>query len=108
MNRQQTPRWWAQSDARVQHPIRRHDLAAKLAAVCLRRVALWQRELSGERPVPVRSDQIGVQVNLHQQLPAPPAPWWTKPWGLLAVAVVGGVAAAVIAQWLNIQLGLVR
>ena len=26
----------------------------------------------------------------------------------IAVAVVGGVAAAVIAQWLNIQLGLVR
>jgi hypothetical protein len=71
-------------------------------------LARWQRELSGEQPKPVRSDQIGVQINLHQQLPVPPAPWWTTPWGLLAIAVVGGVASAVIAQWLNIQLCLVR
>ena len=77
-------------------------------ALSAAQLAHWQRELSGERPVPVRSDQIGVQVNLRQQLPAPPAPWWTKPWGLFAIAIGGGVAAAVIAQWLNIQLGLVR
>ena len=77
-------------------------------ALSAAQLAHWQRELSGDRPVPVRGDQIGVQVNLHQQLPAPPTPWWTKPWGLLAIAIVGAVAAAVIGQWLNIQLGLVR
>ncbi len=70
--------------------------------------ARWQRELDGERSTPLRGDQIGVQINLHRQLPAPPTPWWTKPWGLLLIALVGGVASAVAGQWLNLQLGLVR
>jgi hypothetical protein len=71
-------------------------------------LAHWQRELSGDRPAPTRGDQISVQINLHQQLKAPPMPWWTKPWGLLTITIVGGVAAAVIAQWINLKLGLMK
>lgn len=70
--------------------------------------ARWQREMDGERPGPRGGDQIGVQINLHQQLPMPKMPWWTKPWGLLLIALVGGAASAVVGQWLNLQLGLVR
>ena len=70
--------------------------------------ARWQREMDGERPERRGGDRIGVQINLHQQLPVPEMPWWTKPWGLLLIAIVGGVAAAVIGQWLNLQFGLVR
>lgn len=77
-------------------------------ALSAAQLAHWQRELSGERRTPVRGDQIDVQINLHQQLPAPKTPWWTKPWGLLGIAIVGGAAAAVIAQWISLRLGLVR
>jgi hypothetical protein len=66
---------------------------------------LWRRELLGY-PEPPPQQVIGVQINVNESSPAPPSPWWTKPWGLILISVVASVAAAVLGQWLNLELGL--
>lgn len=77
-------------------------------AIRAAQLAHWQAELSAQPLRPVTNNEIGVQVNIYQQLPAPPSPWWTTPLGLLIIAIVGGVVTTILGQWLNIQLGLVH
>jgi len=75
-------------------------------AIHAAQLAAWQAELSGQPFQPVTNNDIGVQVNIYQQLPAPPSSFWTKPLGLLFIAIVGGVITTIVGQWLNLQLGL--
>jgi hypothetical protein len=86
------------------------ELRANLKkAIDAAQIARWQAELMGQPPPqPVTINQIGVQINNFAQAPVPKSPWWTRPRGLLLIAVVGGLVVAVSGQWLNLQLGLVR
>lgn len=76
--------------------------------------AVWQEELlrkhggQASQPQP-RAPSIGVYIDLRQQ-PLPKTPWWTHPWGILLLAVAGGIVSGIVAgvltQWLNVSLGL--
>ena len=78
-------------------------------AIDAAQIARWQAELLGQPPPqPVTVNQIGVQINNFASAPVPKPPWWTRPKGILWIAVVGGLVVAVVGQWLNIQLGLVK
>ena len=67
------------------------------------RQELWRRELLGERQV---QQAIHLHISAISAQPAPPSPWWTRPLGLIVIAVVGGALSTVAGQWLNLVLGL--
>jgi hypothetical protein len=66
----------------------------------------WRRELDqdGRRD----SAPLARQIQIYKDAPVMPMPWWTRPLGLIAIAVVGGVLAGVGTQALNLWLGLAR
>lgn len=70
--------------------------------------AKWQAELLGDQPTGPNTTNIGNHVHIYSAPSVSPGPWWTRPSGLLLIAVVGGVASAVLGQWLNLLLGLVH
>jgi hypothetical protein len=86
------------------------DLRERLRrAIESAQLARWRDELRGEAPpAAVNIGNIGGQVNVYQSAPVPKSPWWSRPFGMLLIAVVSGVAAAVLGQWLNLELGLVK
>lgn len=85
--------------SRAAHVLRQ-ELAEALRAA---RQELWRRELLGERQV---QQAIHLHISAISAQPAPPSPWWTRPLGLIVIAVVGGALSTVADQWLNLVFGL--
>ncbi|MQG91110.1 YniB family protein [Pseudomonas sp. MN1F] len=60
----------------------------------------WQQSvMRGSGGVSINADSV-AQVNIYQQTmpPNPGGEWWTRPWGILGLSIIGGYLVAVLAK----------
>lgn len=66
-----------------------------------------QREQWKEAQRPSRVQTVNADTVIQTQIYlSSEDKWWTRPKGIVGLAIIGAVIAAIIAQWLNVHMGL--